>query len=304
MSSRLSSQLLASLPPRDGVSPSYVWLPNGSWTSLGDFFSFRFPHVTRTSWENRMSRGEVRDENSQALTLASPYRIGACVFYYREPEQETPIPFNAEIIYQDDEILIADKPHFLPVTPGGRFLRETLLVRLKNQTGIAHLVPLHRLDRETAGLVMFSVNPETRHQWLSLFRNRLVKKFYEAHAGFNETLTFPLVHRSRLVKDAAFYKMKEVSGEPNSETIIRLDKRELTHARYLLEAVTGKMHQLRVHMMSLGLPLLNDALYPLAHAANSDDFSAPLKLLARSLSFTNPLTGSVHFFESQRSLYD
>ena len=304
MSSQSRSRPPPSLPQRNGVSPSYVWLPNGSWTSLGEFFSIRFPHVSKASWENRIARGEVRDESSQVLTLDSPYRVGACVFYYREPEQETPIPFSAEIIHQDDEILIADKPHFLPVTPGGRFLHETLLVRLKNQTGITNLVPLHRLDRETAGLVMFSVNPNTRHLWLGLFRDRLVKKIYEAHAGFNEKLTFPLVHRSRLIKDEAFFKMKEVSGEPNSESVIHLDKQELPHSRYLLEPVTGKMHQLRVHMMSLGLPLINDALYPETQAANSDDFSAPLKLLARSLTFQNPLTGKKHFFESHRSLYD
>lgn len=304
MSSQSRSRPPPTLPQRNGVSPSYVWLPNGCWTSLGEFFSIRFPYVSKASWENRIARGEVRDETSQLLTLNSPYRVGACVFYYREPDQETPIPFSAEIIYQDDEILIADKPHFLPVTPGGRFLHETLLVRLKNETGITNLAPLHRLDRETAGLVMFSVNPQTRHLWLGLFRDRLVKKIYEAHAGFNEKLSFPLVHRSRLIKDEAFFKMKEVSGEPNSESIIHLVKQELPHSRYLLEPVTGKMHQLRVHMMSLGLPLINDALYPVALAANSDDFSAPLKLLARSLTFQNPLTGKKHCFESHRPLYD
>lgn len=293
-----------SLPHRAGVSPSYVWLPQGNWKTVGEFFLFRFPHVSLMSWENRMSRGEVRDENSFALRLDSPYRVGACIFYYREPAPETPIPFKAEIIYQDDEILIADKPHFLPVTPGGRFLQETLLVRLKNETGIVSLVPLHRLDRETAGLVMFSVNPATRHDWLSLFRDRAVKKIYEAQAGFNDQLSLPCIYRSRLVKDEQFFKMKEVSGEPNSETIIQLHSRELRHSCYLLEAVTGKMHQLRVHMMALGLPLINDALYPITHAANSDDFSTPLKLLARSLSFKNPHNGNHHFIESRRSLYD
>ena len=304
MPSNLRSQALATLPPRAGVSPSYVWLPNGPWKTIADFFIFRFPHVNLASWESRMSRGEVRDEHSVSLHLDSLYRAGACVFYYREPEEETPIPFQAEIIYQDDEILVADKPHFLPVTPGGRFLHETLLVRLKNKTDITNLVPLHRLDRETAGLVMFSVNPNTRHQWLSLFKERTVKKIYEAHAGFNEQLPLPHVHRSRLVQDEQFFKMKEVDGEPNSETIIHLHKRELSHTSYLLEAITGKMHQLRVHMMALGLPLLNDALYPITHAANSDDFTAPLKLLARSVAFKNPINGNHYFFESRRSLYD
>lgn len=304
MSPNLRSQGLASLLPRAGVSPSYVWLPNGPWKTIGEFFIFRFPHVGLASWESRMTRGEVRDEHSQALQLASPYRAGACVFYYREPEEETPIPFQADIIYQDGEILIADKPHFLPVIPGGRFLHETLLVRLKNETGIASLVPLHRLDRETAGLVMFSVNPSTRHQWLNLFRERTVKKIYEAHASFNEQLSLPCVYRSRLVKHDQFFKMKELNGEPNSETIIRLHKRDLSHTSYLLEAVTGKMHQLRVHMMALGLPLLNDALYPITQAAKSDDFTAPLKLLARSLTFKNPINGNHHFFESRRSLHE
>lgn len=304
MSNSTRKSVTPSLPQRAGVSPSYVWLPHGSWKTIGEFFLFRFPYVSLSSWESRMSRAEVRDENSLVLSLDSPYRVGACVFYYREPEQETPIPFNAEIIYQDNEILIADKPHFLPVTPGGRFLYETLLVRLKNETGLTNLVPLHRLDRETAGLVMFSVNPSTRHQWLGLFRDHLVSKIYEAHASFNEQLVFPLTYTSRLVKDEQFFKMKEVSGEPNSKSIIHLLRREADHTVYSLQAVSGKMHQLRVHMMSLGLPLLNDTLYPVVYAANNDDFTSPLKLLARSLSFTHLFNGKKLSFVSHRSLYD
>lgn len=304
MSSRSRPPSSPSLPLRDGVAPSYVWLPNGPWKSVGDFFSHRFPQVSAASWINRMSRGEVRDENALALSLESPFRTGACVFYYREPEDETRIPFDATIVYQDDEILIADKPHFLPVIPGGRFLHETLLVRLKKETGLSALVPIHRLDRETAGLVMFSVNPATRDTWQSLFRERAVNKIYEAHADFNEALVFPHVHRSRLIKDQAFFRMREADGLPNSETLIHLDKHESTHTRYLLQPITGKMHQLRVHMLALGLPILNDALYPVAKPANSDDFSAPLKLLARSISFKDPLTGQSRFFESLRSLYD
>ena len=293
---------IPTLPTRDGVSPSFVWLPHGPWQSVGEFFAHRFPLVARAHWHARMTRGEVRDELGECLMPESPYRIGACVFYYREPEYETPIPFDEIIVFQNEQILVVDKPHFLPVIPGGRFLHESLLVRLKKMTGIETLVPIHRLDRETAGIILFSVDPATRNLWQTVFREREVKKIYEAHALFRDDLVLPTTVRSRMTEDAQFFRMKETPGIANSETHIRLLNRYENFAHYQLEPVTGKMHQLRVHMNSLGIPILNDGFYPVALPCKGDDFSAPLKLLARSLSFRDPISGEERFFRSERTL--
>ncbi len=249
-----------------------------------------------------MARAEVRDEQGTALQLDSGYRVGACVFYYREPENEIRIPFEENILFQNEEILVADKPHFLPVTPGGRFLQETLLVRLKKKTGINTLVPIHRLDRETAGVMLFSVNPNTRDLWQGLFRDRQINKVYEAYAPLHVSRQLPIRYCSRLVRDEQFFRMKEVEGEPNSETHIALISQHALLGLYRLQPVTGKMHQLRVHMHALGIPILNDRFYPCALPSVDDDFSAPLKLLARSLAFDDPCTGKARNFVSQLSL--
>ena len=293
---------LSPLPMRDGVSASRVWLLNGPWKTIGDYFVVRFPQVARDSWLRRVNRGELVDERGTAITLDHDYRCGACIYYYRERAIETSIPFQEIILFQNDELLVVDKPHFLPVTPGGRFLRETLLVRLKLRTGLETLSPIHRLDRETAGVMMLSVNPATRSLWQSLFRKKLVNKYYEALAAFRSDLSFPLERQSRVERDDAFFRMKEIHGEPNTHTLIDLVQQRGNSALYGLTPVTGKMHQLRVHMNALGIPILNDAFYPLAQPAGTDDFSKPLKLLAKRIAFTDPITNERRLFESTQSL--
>lgn len=290
------------LPVRDGISPSRVWLPQGPWNTVGDFFAHRFPMVSAGSWSERMARGEVVDDRGVTLSLNSAFRPGACVFYYRQRRDEIAIPFEEKILFQNDQLLVVDKPHFVPVTPGGRFLRETLLARLKRRTGLHTLTPIHRLDRETAGVIMFSVDTATRSLWQSLFRHRQVDKVYEAIAPFRADLDLPVERRSRLVRDEQFFRMREADGEPNTITRISLIERQDPLARYRLLPLTGKMHQLRVHMNALGIPIVNDGFYPVALPAGTDDFSAPLKLLARSLAFTDPLTGEPRFFQSERTL--
>ena len=287
---------------RDGVSASRVWLPNGPWKTIGDYFDVRFPQVARESWLRRINRGELVDECGVAVTLDHKYRCGACIFYYRERAIEPSIPFHEIILFQDDELLVVDKPHFLPVTPGGRFLRETLLVRLKLRTGLETLSPIHRLDRETAGVMMLSVNPATRSLWQSLFRKKLVNKYYEALAAFRSDFSFPIERQSRVERDDAFFRMKEIDGEPNAHTVINLVQPRDNFALYGLTPVTGKMHQLRVHMNALGLPILNDAFYPVALPSGTDDFSKPLKLLAKRIEFMDPITAEHRLFESTQSL--
>ncbi len=295
------TRLSPPLPMRDGVSASRVGLPYGHWKTLGEFFAVRFPQVPAYRWVERAARGEVVDELGQPLTPESPYRGGASVYYYRERAHEARIPFEEKILFLNDELLVVDKPHFLPVTPGGRFLRETLLVRLKQSTGIETLTPIHRLDRETAGVMMLSVNPATRSLWQSLFRQRAVHKIYEAVAA-ESPLSFPLERQSRIVRDAQFFRMREDEGEPNAHTRIERVGRHGDHVLYRLYPLTGKMHQLRVHMNALGLPLLNDGFYPVARPAGEDDFSRPLKLLAKSLRFIDPVSGDHRCFESEQQL--
>ncbi len=290
------------LPVRDGISPSFAWLPHERWDSLGAYLAHRFPMVSADSWRDRMQRGDVVDEQGRPVAYDDPFRGGACLFYYRERTGETPIPFDETILFQDDQLLVVDKPHFLPVTPGGRFLHETLLVRLKRKTGIETLTPVHRLDRETAGVMLFSVDPATRSLWQSLFRFRQVHKVYEAIAPWRDELQLPLDIRSRIERDEQFFRVREVDGEPNAFTRIELIKRLGEHALYKLMPETGKMHQLRIHMNSLGIPIVNDGFYPVAQPCKGDDFSSPLKLLARSIAFRDPLSGEHRSFESRRSL--
>ena len=291
------------LPTLDGVAPSRQTRPAaGRWATVLDFLSERHAAVGSETWAERMREGRVVDEAGRRLTPESPYRAGACVYYYREPAAEREIPFGERIVYADEHILVADKPHFLPVVPAGRYLRETLLVRLRRRLGLKGLAPLHRIDRETAGLVVFSVNPSTRGAYASLFRERRVEKIYEALAHASGALDFPLTRRSRIVKGEPFFRMKEVEGEPNSETRVEVSEEMGGVSLYRLRPVTGRKHQLRVHMNALGLPLINDRLYPSVKPDAPEDFSEPLRLLAKSLSFRDPLTGREHYFESARSL--
>lgn len=296
--------LKAPLPTVSGVRPSRITLPAGAWASVLDFLGERFPRVREEVWRERMSRGEVVDEAGSRLRPESPYRAGALVYYYREPEAEEPVPFEERVVYEDEHLVVVDKPHFLPVAPAGRFLRETVLVRLREKGGREHLAPVHRLDRETAGVVVFSADPRTRGAYVALFRERRVEKVYHAHAPAPPpALGLPLTRRSRIVAGEPFFRMRETDGEPNSETRVELlgpggDGATL----YRLTPTTGKKHQLRLHMAALEIPILNDRLYPEALPAGEEDYSAPLKLLARSLRFRDPVSGREHYFESGRAL--
>jgi tRNA pseudouridine32 synthase/23S rRNA pseudouridine746 synthase len=301
--------LKAPLPVIDGVAPSRQHLPPGHWRTVLEFLTERHPFVGEAAWASRMERGEVSDERGSRLNPRSAYRAGACVFYYREPGPETRIPFEERVVHADEHIVVADKPHFLPVVPAGRYARETLLARLKRSTGLEHLVPVHRIDRETAGLVVFSRDPSTRGAYASLFQRREVGKVYEALAPALEGIDFPHTRRSRIVRGEPFFRMKEAGGEPNSETRVevlaarvKVDGGADPLSLYRLRPVTGRKHQLRLHLSALGAPVVNDRLYPEAMPDGPDDFSRPLKLLARSLSFRDPLTGRARHFESRMRL--
>jgi len=292
------------IPMREGISPSCVALPRmraAPWPTLLDFLAERLPAVGRADWQARMRRGEVVGDDGQPLPPDAPYAHGARVYYWRTLPDEAAIPFEAHIVFRDAHLVVADKPHFLPVTPGGRYVRETLLVRLKRALDLPDLSPLHRIDRETAGLVVLGVRPQDRDAYQRLFRERLIRKGYEAVGPDAPAWAGPVIRRSRIAEDpAAFYRMVEAEGEPNSETRIDLVERHGPWARYQLEPLTGKRHQLRVHMNALGLPIAGDQFYPVARRGpgEPEDFGAPLRLLARAIDFTDPVTGQARRFES------
>lgn len=290
------------LPTRDGISPNSVFLPQGKWPTVLAFLLERFADVEAACWHERMAKGEVRDAAGNVISAEAPYCAGLRVYYYREIENELQVPFAESIIFEDDSILIADKPHFLPTAPSGRYLKETLIARLKHKRGLDHLVPLHRLDRETAGLLMVSKNIATRDAYHALFREHRLEKTYEAVAPYKEGMIFPCTYRSRIVDAEEFYRRREVPGEPNATTIIDLIEQCNGMARYRLQPVTGKTHQLRVHMAALGIPILNDPYYPEQKGWRGDDFSHPLQLLAKTLEFVDPVTGEERYFESRQAL--
>lgn len=291
-------------PDRNGVGPSKVALPAGTWHTVFDFLVHHFPTIPADEWQVRMLRGEVIDQAGQVIRPDTAYQPNSLLFYYRDLPDEPRIPFDEVVLYQDDYLVVADKPHFLPVTPAGRYLQETLLVRLKRKLGIDTLAPMHRIDKDTAGLVLFTIQPAMRNLYQMLFRERSVSKVYEAIAPWREDRQLPTVYRSRLAESDAFMQMQEVAGEPNAETNIALLETRGELARYQLHPVSGQKHQLRVHMASLGMPILNDRIYPalLPDDADNPDYSKPLQLLAKSVRFTDPLSGKLHQFESLQTL--
>ena len=290
------------LPLRDGVGPSCVVLPSQGQGSMLDFLAQRLPGVQRSEWLQRMQAGDVVDERGVAVLPHRPFEGGIRLYYYRHLQAESALPFAETVLYQDEHLLVADKPHFMPVTPSGRYLQQTLLVRLKRRLDLPELSPLHRIDRDTAGLVLFSVQQRTRGAYQALFRDRQITKHYDAVAPWRPDVPFPRDHRSRLEESPQFFRMHEVPGDPNSHTRMQVLQVAGDWALYRLSPITGKRHQLRVHMAALGLPLRNDPFYPVVNDAPEGDYSRPLQLLARSLEFVDPLTRGPRVFESQQRL--
>lgn len=301
------------MPMRHGVSASRVWLPKlgdtknsveqyGQWATILDFLLDRFPFIPKEIQIHRMNQGYIVSETGEPFSPQSVYQSEIHLFYYREIPDEPGIPFQEKILFKDDALIVVDKPHFIPVTPTGRFVRECLLSRLKHRYQNEDISPIHRLDRETAGVILYGCNAEIRGAYQYLFEKRQVKKTYEAIAPApKKDLEFPYTHRSHIESSGdPFFIMHELEGAtPNTETVVNVIETKGDLARYKLEPITGKQHQLRVHMASIGSPIINDPFYPELMPNKGLDYSKPLQLLAKSIQFIDPITNEERFFESE-----
>jgi tRNA pseudouridine32 synthase / 23S rRNA pseudouridine746 synthase len=312
------------LPVRDGVNATRLRLPDeGPWDTAMDYMMHRWGHIDPQGIEDRFDAGEIVGEAGLPLDRTTPLQNHTFIWYYRTLPPETRIPVELDILHHDEHLLVVDKPHFLPTTPGGTYIQESALVRLRNQLELPDLVPMHRLDRMTAGILLLSTNPETRGKYQVLFEKRKVQKEYECVAAAESAaghpgVDFPVVVRNRMTKSRSYLLAEVVDGEPNAETRIeRLrtfgkapaagstgmpdgENRQL--ALYRLEPHTGKTHQLRVHMASLGLGIVNDAFYPELLDKAPDDYAKPLQLLARGIRFVDPISGKPVEYHSRLTL--
>ncbi|MGO4442606.1 pseudouridine synthase [Mycobacterium sp. 2YAF39] len=276
---------------RDGLGPARVRLRGGAvLVELAD----RFGEPAAA----KVLSGEVVTSDGSVVDAATVLPTGAFVYLYRELREEIPVPFDMPILHRDDDIVVVDKPHFLATMPRGRHVAQSALVRLRRELDMPALSPAHRLDRLTAGVLLFTARREVRGAYQTLFARGLVRKTYLARADADPQVTLPTVVHSRIIKQRGHLQATEVPGEPNAESVIE----HLGEGSYRLTPRTGRTHQLRVHMASLGLPIAGDPLYPNVIDVAPDDFSKPLQLIAHSLEFDDPISGVPRAFVSRRSL--
>ncbi|GAA3490436.1 MULTISPECIES: RluA family pseudouridine synthase [Streptomyces] len=290
------------LPPAAGDADARSGLQGAAPSTVRAHLLTRLAAAGPGTVDRMFADGAFVTADGTPLPPDAPYVPGLHLWFHRELAPETPVPYPVDVLHQDARILVADKPHFLATTPRGSHIAQTALARLRHDLGLPALSPAHRLDRLTAGLVLFVVDPAARGAYQNLFRDRRVRKRYEALAAYEPAVGLPRTLRSRIEKTPGVVAAREVPGEPNSESHIELVEHRARLARYRLTPHTGRTHQLRVHMNALGLPILGDPYFPALTDPAPDDFSKPLQLLARTLEFTDPITGARHRFESRRTL--
>jgi len=274
-------------------------------SSVLQYLVLKFPNISADVWQQRMQQGKVHWHDGALIHPDTAYRPQQRVYYYRELEHEPSIPFEEKILFQDEHLLLAYKPHFLPVTPGGVYINECLQNRLRDKTGITSLQALHRLDRATAGLVLLSKRLDTRHAYHHLFETRQIHKTYQAIASINNGSD--LVGKNWMVKNCIqrstpTFLMALGTGKHNSHSTIKCIEQSTNKALFELNPVTGKTHQLRLHMQSIGMPILNDPYYPVLQEKKADNYSQPLQLLAKKLSFIDPISQQHRSFSCAENL--
>ena len=281
----------APLPVVDGLGPARVRLLGGS---VLEEFCGRFGEAAAA----KVLAGAVFCADGTVVTETTVALAGTHVYLYRDLPDEVPVPFDIPILYRDDDLVVVDKPHFLATMPRGGHVAQTALVRLRRDLDLPELSPAHRLDRLTAGVLLFTARREVRGAYQTMFARGEVRKTYLARAAVDPGLELPKTVRSRIIKERSHLQAVEEQGEPNAETLVE----HLGDGVYRLTPRTGRTHQLRVHMASLGVPICNDSLYPDVVEVAPDDFSRPMQLLAHSLEFRDPVVARNREFVSSRTL--
>lgn len=286
------------LPPRDGVNAARIRTPpDGPWDTIRDYLVRKLTKLPPESIDAMLAAGAVVGVDGP-IDATTPFAPSMFLWFHRDRQDEVPVPFELTVLHEDDVLLVVDKPHFLATTPRGGHVRETALVRLRHLRDLPDLTPAHRLDRLTAGVLMFVKTAAHRSAYQNRFRDRLVHKEYQAIARHRPELELPRTVHSRIVKKRGVLTARELPGPVNASTYVELAEHRDGLGRYRLVPETGRTHQLRVHLSSLGIPILGDPLYPEVHEVPAGDFRRPLQLLAKVLAFTDPLTGRERRFES------
>ncbi|GAA4386486.1 pseudouridine synthase [Tsukamurella soli] len=269
--------------------------------ALADVLETRFPG-TAAYVAGEFAAGAVMGADGARLGAGTTVAARQPVWMYRQLPDEVEVPFDQPVLYRDERIVVVDKPHFLATMPRGARVVQSALVRLRLGLGEPHIAPAHRLDRLTAGVLLFTVDPSVRGAYQQLFAAGSARKEYEALAPLRDGLELPAVVRSRIEKTPGIMRAYEVAGEPNAESRVELADWLGAAGRYRLTPRTGKTHQLRLHMAGLGVPILGDPLYPEQRVVADDDFTDPLRLLARRLAFIDPVDGTEREYVSARVL--
>ncbi|MFC4638809.1 RluA family pseudouridine synthase [Deinococcus hohokamensis] len=262
--------------------------------SVLDFLAARYRHSSVDTWAQRLARGEVEVDGR---TVQGPelLRPGQTLKWHRPPWQEEAAPLHFDLLHEDEALLAVHKPSGLPTLPGGGFLEHTLLALVRARFPGAS--PLHRLGRGTSGAVLFARTGQAGAALSRAWREGQVRKVYRALAcgvapQDKVEITTPIgpVPHSRL---GAVYAAS-LAGKA-SRSLATVAERRTDSTLYDVEIFTGRPHQIRIHLASVGQPLVGDPLYGPGGQPLSNLPGLPgdlgYWLHAHTLAFVHPLSG-------------
>lgn len=300
------------LPRRHGLDAAWLRTPDrdaagatpGAVATMGEWLRHRLPEHVEVG--AMLAEGRFVLEDLRPVREDDVYTPHTFVWFHRDLREEPDVPGELVVVHRDERLVVVDKPAFLASIPRGRHVRQSVVVRLREELGLPELSPLHRLDRVTSGLLMLATERRWRGPHQVLFERGEVRKTYRAVAPWRADLALPVTVSDHLVKEPGVWQGAVVPGAPvNAVTLVELESRvpgAAGLAVYRLTPYTGRTHQLRLHLHGLGIPIVDDPLYPVVRETSVDDFSRPLQLLAAELSFTDPVDGSPRRFTSVRHL--
>ncbi len=268
---------------------------------MGEWLTSRLPEHVDVA--DMLERQCFVDESGRAVRAEDPWVPHRFVWFHRDLRDEPEVTAPIHVVHRDERLVVVDKPPFLSSIPRGRHVMQSVVVRLRAELDLPELSPLHRLDRVTSGLLMLATEARWRGPYQTMFEHRAVHKTYWALAPLRDDLTLPVVVRNHLRKERGSWQASVVPNAPvNAETLIELESEVDGLGVYRLTPRTGRTHQLRVHLNGLGIPIVDDPLYPVVREVAIDDFSTPLQLLAGELAFTDPLNATPREFRSIRHI--